>query len=713
MADRNDVKVAIGGNNAGLAAALKDSDRLVSQFARNATGGLRAFTAGFGSALKSALSFNAIVGTIAGTAGLGLLIKSSIESADAIAKMADRTGLGVEALQELQYAAGLAGVDADKFGRAMERLNVAVGESGRGTGEAREAFKALGISVRDNDGRLKSNERVFNELADAIGRTESATARADAVNKIFGQRLGGQLLPLFKDGAGGIEALRREARELGVVLDTVMVREAEKAGDQLERVGTIIRTNLTRAVLALTPSILALSEAFISGLQPAVQWLIQHLPNSAVAADELRRRYNELADTLERMTGMSFQDVLKLPGLSVFGEQADEIRKLLINMKELGAALEERERKEALYTAAIEGSGDATSEFAAKIADLRKELQFESDQLSRSKAEQKLYELAKKAGVEVNDQFAAGLLPLIRSIEGEKDAIKEAADKWKEYEDRVKSVWDTQRSRGQAIFEETRTEAEKYQATLTELNDLLAAGAISQETYARAVEKAQDDMAGSGRDLKDVFKDVNVSMSNAFADAILEGKKFGDVIDGLVKDIGRLIIQTALLNAVRQGASALGGMFGFGGDSAGGGGLTIDQGGTPGALIPSAKGNAFSGGRVIPFARGGILSSPIAFAMAGGNTGVAGEAGEEVIAPIGRDSQGRMGIRATAANVTVNITTPPGTTARSETRDDGRGGKTIDVMIDEAVAGNIGNQGSRTSRALRSMHGLTPVTVGR
>jgi len=713
MADRNDVRVAIGGNNAGLAAALKDSDRLVSQFARNATGGLRSFTAGFGAALRSALSFNAVLGTVAGTAGIGLLIKSSIESADAIAKMADRTGLGIEALQELQYAAGLAGVGADQFGRAMERLNVAVGESGRGTGEAREAFKALGISVRDNDGRLKSNERVFNELADAIGRTQSATARADAVNKIFGQRLGGQLLPLFKDGAAGIEGLRREARELGVVLDAVMVREAEKAGDQLERVGTIIKTNLTRAVLALTPSILALSEAFIRGLKPTVQWIIEHLPASAVAADELRRRYNELADTLERMTGMSFQDVLKLPGLSVFGEQADEIRKLLINMKELGEALEDRERKEALYTATIEGAGDANAELAGKIAELRKELQFEAEQAARTKDEQKLYELAKKAGIEVNAAFRAGLSPLILQIEAEKEAVKGAADRWKEYEDRVKSTWDTQRSRGQAIFEETRTEAEKYQATLTELNDLLAAGAISQETYARAVKKGQDDLAGTGKNLTDVFKDVNVSMSNAFADAILEGKKFGDVIDGLVKDIGRLIIQTALLNAVRQGASALGGLFGFGGDSAGGGGLTIDQGGTPGALIPSAKGNAFLGGRVIPFARGGILSDPIAFAMAGGNMGVAGEAGDEVIAPIGRDSQGRMGIRAVAANVTVNITAPPGTSARAEQRDDGRGGKTIDVLIDEAVAGNIGNQGSRTHRAMRSTFGVGTQTVAR
>lgn len=57
---------------------------------------------------------------------------------------------------------------------------------------------------------------------------------------------------------------------------------------------------------------------------------------------------------------------------------------------------------------------------------------------------------------------------------------------------------------------------------------------------------------------------------------------------------------------------------------------------------------------VIPHAKGGIVSSPTMFPMQGGNVGVAGEAGTEVIAPARRMSNGDLGIGAVQPNVTVN-----------------------------------------------------------
>lgn len=64
------------------------------------------------------------------------------------------------------------------------------------------------------------------------------------------------------------------------------------------------------------------------------------------------------------------------------------------------------------------------------------------------------------------------------------------------------------------------------------------------------------------------------------------------------------------------------------------------------ALIPSAKGNVFQGGRVVPFQQGGVLSSPTIFPLAGGNAGIAGEAGSEAIMPLKRGPGGRLGVEA-------------------------------------------------------------------
>jgi lambda family phage tail tape measure protein len=61
--------------------------------------------------------------------------------------------------------------------------------------------------------------------------------------------------------------------------------------------------------------------------------------------------------------------------------------------------------------------------------------------------------------------------------------------------------------------------------------------------------------------------------------------------------------------------------------------------------LPNAMGNALSGGRVVPFARGGVVTGPTLFPMANG-AGLMGEAGPEGILPLTRIN-GRLGVEAT------------------------------------------------------------------
>jgi lambda family phage tail tape measure protein len=119
--------------------------------------------------------------------------------------------------------------------------------------------------------------------------------------------------------------------------------------------------------------------------------------------------------------------------------------------------------------------------------------------------------------------------------------------------------------------------------------------------------------------------------------------------------------------AIRQGSSsALSGLFGlaataassyFGGGAASAGST---QAGYSSTYFPQAKGGAWSGG-VQMFADGAaftnsIVSKPTAFGMANGKTGVMGEAGEEAIVPLARDSQGRLGIRGGSSATPITMT---------------------------------------------------------
>jgi len=83
---------------------------------------------------------------------------------------------------------------------------------------------------------------------------------------------------------------------------------------------------------------------------------------------------------------------------------------------------------------------------------------------------------------------------------------------------------------------------------------------------------------------------------------------------------------------------------------------TLGAGASLLSALFNANGNAFSGGNVIPFARGGVVSSPTMFPMAGNRTGLMGEAGPEAVMPLRRGRDGRLGVAAqTKVDVDVRV----------------------------------------------------------
>ncbi|WP_320176623.1 hypothetical protein [Roseovarius pacificus] len=125
------------------------------------------------------------------------------------------------------------------------------------------------------------------------------------------------------------------------------------------------------------------------------------------------------------------------------------------------------------------------------------------------------------------------------------------------------------------------------------------------------------------------FDNQQQQLKEGLLDAIVEGENFAGVLEDVAKSLAKAALQAALF-----GDGPLSGMFGGGG----GGGLL-------GWLFPNAKGNAFDGGRVTAFAKGGVVSQPTVFPMANG-AGLMGEAGPEAVMPLARLANGRLGVEA-------------------------------------------------------------------
>jgi phage-related minor tail protein len=139
-------------------------------------------------------------------------------------------------------------------------------------------------------------------------------------------------------------------------------------------------------------------------------------------------------------------------------------------------------------------------------------------------------------------------------------------------------------------------------------------------------------------------------ISSSFGDAfmsIVDGTSsvkdaFRNMASYVVKELFRIIVVQQMVNAL---AGAITGT----------GAAPTSTSIPPPPPRPFANGGALYGGNVIPFAKGGVVGSPMMFPMAGGNTGLMGEAGPEAIMPLKRGKGGKLGVVAeNSGNVVIN-----------------------------------------------------------
>ena len=179
---------------------------------------------------------------------------------------------------------------------------------------------------------------------------------------------------------------------------------------------------------------------------------------------------------------------------------------------------------------------------------------------------------------------------------------------------------------------------------------------------------------------KTLFGNAFSSMEDAVVNFALTGKlSFADFAKSILADMARIATRQAssqlLSSLFGAGLSYFGGSGSGGASQAGYTGTDLSNF-TPGSI--QAKGGAWSGG-VQMFADGGaftnsIVSKPTAFGMAGGKTGVMGEAGDEAIMPLTRTANGKLGVSAVGGGgggVSLSLSMPIILTDQEAGRPDG------------------------------------------
>lgn len=240
------------------------------------------FVKGLQAAEKKLLAFGSGLSSIGSKlTGIGVSLATPLLAAVKVfsdmggdlADMSQRTGVSVESLSELGFAAEQSGADMETLENSLRKMQKQVTEARAGSTSANEALGQLGLTVADLADLTPDQQ--FKKIGDRLAQVEDPAAKAAFAMEIFGKS-GTKLLPLFANGAAGIEELQEQARSLGLTMATEDAQAAEAFGDTLDIVWKVLRKAVFTIGAALAPLLTEVAEGFTQVVVRISAWIAQN-----------------------------------------------------------------------------------------------------------------------------------------------------------------------------------------------------------------------------------------------------------------------------------------------------------------------------------------------------------------------------------------------------------------------------------------------------
>lgn len=208
-----------------------------------------------------------------------------------------------------------------------------------------------------------------------------------------------------------------------------------------------------------------------------------------------------------------------------------------------------------------------------------------------------------------------------------------------------------------------------------------------------------DDLNKKAEDGFDVAKELGLTFNSAFENAIVDGGKLSDVLDGLVQDLIRLTLRAFVLQAALRA-------IGIGPDGLTGGGLAGFLGTALSGLFGGGGSSGGAGGLAPAFSHGGVSRRPAIFGEAGPEAAVPLPDGRRIPVDLRMPEVPRRG--GGGPNIQIVNNTPA--EVRTERSRGGNGGDLIRFVIDETKK-EFGRGGFDAAQKAR--FGVTPRRVKR
>lgn len=261
---------------------------------------------GIKTAAKWATAVVAAAGAVGG-AMLGAANKVA-KTADEIDKASRRAGTAAENYQKLKYAMGQSGISAEKFEKTMIRNQKAVNEAAEGNKAYADTYKALGVSIEDASGNMRSADDVYNETLRKLADMEDINQRNALANQLFGKSYA-DLAPILDSGSQGIDDLTKRAEKLGLVMSQETVDAGVKFGDTLDDVkqmGGAVFNMIAAELLPILQTFLDWIIAAAPQIQETVHGIVEFVGEVISGFQEFWKEHGE---TIKAITSAVFKAI--------------------------------------------------------------------------------------------------------------------------------------------------------------------------------------------------------------------------------------------------------------------------------------------------------------------------------------------------------------------------------------------------------------------
>jgi hypothetical protein len=412
------------------------------------------------------------------------------------------------------------------------------------------------------------------------------------------------LLPLLRDNGAEFKNLADQADNLGAVMDDSAIRAAKEFEKNLNTMSVAAQTFGQRIAIELIPTLNALATeatnagGVFSGFADFIGTALRTIIESAAifAADVnfvfqgIGREIGGIAAQIGALARLDFDgftaisDAMKEDAQRAKAE-LDRFQKQILNPS-FGAgspddqsSAEARRLGLATSTPTIAGIGGTTKPTGATKPSVKTPVDEVKKYLDDLK---KQLQATRELSVEetVLADIQAGRLGMVgaakqkelQEIARQIDTTRELQQIEKDFESaRLDTARATVRAREEqdallkSMLDATPTrQLEKQRAEMKLLADAFHATEISAEEFSEAAATRLGNVVEKQKKANEEASMFGQIMTSAFEDAIIEGKKFSDVLKGLAQDLLKVFLRKQVTEPLAQAASgAFGGRFGW------------------------------------------------------------------------------------------------------------------------------------------------------